>query len=50
MIIINFSHYSQTYSNHIKSQCLVNITNFINIKNHFNHVLVYFHFLIRCNI
>ncbi len=35
--LLNSSHGSQTYSNHMESQCLINITNFIKTKNHFNH-------------
>jgi len=31
------SHGSQTYSNHMESQCLIYITIFIKTKNHFNH-------------
>jgi hypothetical protein len=30
-------HMAQTYCNHMESQCLINITNFIKIKNHSNH-------------
>jgi hypothetical protein len=33
-----------SYSNNMESQCLVNIIDFINIKNYFNHFLIYFHF------
>ncbi len=31
-------------------KCLVDITNFINIKNHFNHFLIYLQFLVHCNV
>ncbi len=40
----NSSHGSQIYSNHMESQCLIDITNFIKIKNHFNHFLRIFTF------
>jgi hypothetical protein len=42
--LLNFSHASQTYSNHMESQCFVDTTNFIKIKNHFNHFLTIFAF------
>jgi hypothetical protein len=40
----NSSHGSQTYSNHMESQCLVDTINFIKTKNHFNHFLNIFAF------
>jgi hypothetical protein len=48
MIIINFSRGSQTYSNHMESQCLINTTNFIEkIKIISINFLEYFQFLVR---
>jgi len=38
------SHGSQTCSNHMESQCLIDIIDFMNIINYFNHFLIYFHF------
>jgi hypothetical protein len=35
----NFSHGSQTYSNRMESQYLIDTKNFIKIKNHFNPFL-----------
>jgi hypothetical protein len=46
----NSSHSSQIYSSHTKSECLVDIKNFITIKNHFNPFLSILHFLVHCDI
>ncbi len=46
----NFSHGSQTYSNHMESQCLIDITKFIRTKNHFNHFFSIFSFLIHNDV
>ncbi len=50
MIIINSSHGSQTYSNHMESQCLINTTNFIKNQNHFNHFSSIFSFFNTCDV
>jgi len=50
-----YNHYQTFYMahkfipNHMESQCLVNITNFIKNKNHFNHFLNIFAFLVHCD-
>jgi hypothetical protein len=48
IIIINFTHGSKTWSNHIKSQCLTNHIHFI--KNISIFYKIYFHFLVHCYI
>ncbi len=45
MIIIKLSHGSQTYYNHMESQCLEDVTNFRKMKNH-----SIFTFLVQCAI
>jgi len=47
MVYIEYIEYiygSQIYSSHMESQCLIDITNFIKTKNHFNHFLSIFAF------
>ncbi len=34
----------------MESHCLVDATNFKDIKNHFNHSWIYLHFLVHCNV
>jgi hypothetical protein len=34
----------------MESRCLINTTNFIKTKNHFNHFLIYLHFLIHSDV
>ncbi len=46
----NSSKGSQTYSNHMELQFLIDTTNFIKTKNHFNHFLIYLHFLVHSDV
>jgi hypothetical protein len=50
MIMIKLFTWLKTYFNHMESQCLVDFTNFIKINNHLNHLKIYFHLLICCNV
>jgi hypothetical protein len=34
----------------MESQCLIDTINFVKTKNHFNHFLIYLHFLVHCDV
>ncbi len=57
LIIIKLFTWLTKYSNHMESWCLIDTTNFIKIKNHFNDILNIFsffsmlrHFLCKYNL